>query len=125
MHPLVKIAKSRFHDLKNTVKRHQFTGVDEIDTCFNNLEKYAHLYVLSCLMDRGIKAEKAWKIPYLLCKHFQILYRHHGDLILKHQFLFYEAFHALHNQNCSSRAQRPGAPCASQALNTSSKNRGR
>ena len=70
MHKLVEIGRERFYDLKNTIKRHQFTGDDEVDFYFNNLEEYAHLYVLSCLMDRGIKAEKAWKIPYQVCKHF-------------------------------------------------------
>ena len=70
MHDLVRIGKERFFDLKNTIKRHQFTGNDDIDEYFNDLDKYAHLYVLSCLMDRGIKAEKAWKIPYLISKYF-------------------------------------------------------
>ncbi len=70
MHKLVEIGKQRFVELKNTMMRHQFTRDDAVDGYFNRLEEYPHLYVLSCLMDRGIKAEKAWSIPYYLCKYF-------------------------------------------------------
>lgn len=70
MHELVKIGIERFKDLKNTIKRHQFTNDSEVDKYFDDLENYAHIYFLSCLMDRGITAEKAWKIPYMVCKHF-------------------------------------------------------
>lgn len=30
----------------------------------NNIKTYPHAYVLACLMDRQIQAEKAWEIPY-------------------------------------------------------------
>ena len=42
-----------------------FTGVTEIDSKINDIKNYPHLFVLACLMDRQVKAEKAWKIPYL------------------------------------------------------------
>ena len=34
------------------------------DNFINNIKDYPHAYVLACLMDRQIKAEKAWEIPY-------------------------------------------------------------
>ena len=45
-----------------------FTGVTEIDSKINDIKNYPHLFVLACLMDRQVKAEKAWKIPYLVCR---------------------------------------------------------
>ena len=45
------------------------TGKDEIDEKINNISDYPHLFVLACLMDRQMKAERAWEIPYLVCKY--------------------------------------------------------
>ena len=45
-----------------------FTGEPEIDSKINDIENYPHLFVLACLMDRQVKAEKAWKIPHLICR---------------------------------------------------------
>jgi endonuclease III len=42
----------------------QFTKVPEADALLNDLEMYPHAFVLACVMDRQIKAEKAWLIPY-------------------------------------------------------------
>ena len=70
MNKLIEIGINRFNDMKNTTMRHKFTGDEAVDEYFNRLDEYPHLYVLSCLMDRGIKAERAWSIPYYLCKHF-------------------------------------------------------
>jgi len=41
-----------------------FTRHVEADALLNDLEHYPHAYVLACLMDRQIKAEKAWFIPH-------------------------------------------------------------
>ena len=34
--------------------------------CVEDFDKYPHLFVLACVMDRQIKAERAWNIPYII-----------------------------------------------------------
>lgn len=48
---------------KKDVKVH-FSGNKEVDELINDIEHYPHAYVLACFMDRQVKAEKAWSIPY-------------------------------------------------------------
>lgn len=42
----------------------QFTKVPEADALLNDLTDHPHAFVLACVMDRQVKAEKAWLIPY-------------------------------------------------------------
>jgi uncharacterized HhH-GPD family protein len=42
----------------------QFTKVPEADALLNDLAEHPHAFVLACAMDRQVKAEKAWIIPY-------------------------------------------------------------
>ena len=61
-HLLVTIGKERFIN----PERHSVHLVDDkIQNEFlNDIENTPHAYVLACLMDRQIKAERAWSIPY-------------------------------------------------------------
>jgi len=58
---LVKIAKQRFDNPTSQIVH--FVENEEANAILNDLEKYPHAYVLACLMDRQIKAERAWAIP--------------------------------------------------------------
>ena len=49
--------------------RVHFSANIEAHNLINNLEEFPHAYVLACLMDRQIKAEKAWEIPYKIKTH--------------------------------------------------------
>jgi len=42
----------------------EFTNIAEANVLLNDIENYPHAYVLACIMDRRIKAEKAWSIPF-------------------------------------------------------------
>lgn len=42
----------------------QFTRKPQADSLLNDLTEHPHAFVLACVMDRQIKAENAWLIPY-------------------------------------------------------------
>jgi hypothetical protein len=45
------------------------TGVPEAERMLSDLEHFPHHFVLACLMDRQLGAEKAWAIPYRVGLH--------------------------------------------------------
>jgi endonuclease III len=45
-----------------------FTNNPDADQLLNNIDKFPHAFVLACIMDRQVKAERAWMIPYLISK---------------------------------------------------------
>jgi endonuclease-3 len=70
---IMKIARERFED-KNSQIVH-FVANQQANLFLNNLREFPHAFVLACLMDRQIKAERAWMIPHQVCKilgHFDI-----------------------------------------------------
>ncbi len=50
--------------LRQPYEKIEFTGNVDADDLLNNLEKFPHAFVLASIMDRQIKAERAWLIPY-------------------------------------------------------------
>jgi endonuclease III len=58
---LVEHGEALFNGPKQLI---QFTKVAEADALLNDLDTYPHAFVLACVMDRQVKAEKAWLIPY-------------------------------------------------------------
>ncbi len=52
--------------LKKPFEPSHFTKNEEADKLLNNLDKYPHAFVLASVMDRQIRAERAWLIPYFI-----------------------------------------------------------
>ncbi|MCD6283990.1 iron-sulfur cluster loop [bacterium] len=66
---IVEILINKGKELFNQpYKKIEFTEKPEADELLNNLKDYPHAFVLACIMDRQIKAEKAWLIPYEISK---------------------------------------------------------
>lgn len=59
---LLRRGQELFHDPHQL--RH-FTNDPKANALLNDLEHYPHAFVLACVMDRQMKAERAWLIPYL------------------------------------------------------------
>ena len=60
MQALIDLSMSKYEMKENIV---HFIDDEEENARLNDLTNYTHLFVLSCLMDRQIKAERAWSIP--------------------------------------------------------------
>lgn len=60
---LVEHGKALLHAAADQVA---FTNSPAADSLLNDLEHHPHAFVLGCVMDRQIKAERAWVIPYLV-----------------------------------------------------------
>lgn len=58
---LVKEGYRRLNSPKTTL---HFGTVPQSEKLLNDITSHPHFYVLGCVMDRQIKAEKAWAIPY-------------------------------------------------------------
>jgi endonuclease III len=56
---------------KQPYKYIEFTKNKESDKLLNNLKDFPHAFVLACVMDRQIKAEKAWSIPYKILEEIE------------------------------------------------------
>ena len=51
-----------------SLKKYLPDSNDSINEFISPLGKYPHAYVLACIMDRQIRAERVWIIPYLIYK---------------------------------------------------------
>lgn len=67
--PLVGILIQKGKDLfRQPYQTIEFTKNQEADKFLNDLRNYPHAFVLACVMDRQIKAERAWMIPHEISK---------------------------------------------------------
>ena len=62
---LIELGLARF---RQPYKPIEFTKNKEADTLLNDLGNHPHAFVLGCIMDAQIKAEKAWMIPWEISK---------------------------------------------------------
>ena len=58
---LVEHGKQLFDAPKQLIR---FTNEDHADALLNDLGRHPHAFVLACVMDRQIRTEQAWLIPY-------------------------------------------------------------
>ncbi len=58
---LIKRGKELFDAPRTKIR---FTGISDVDSFLNNITDYPHAFVLGCIMDRQMKTEKAWLIPF-------------------------------------------------------------
>jgi endonuclease III len=58
---LIEHGKALFHAPKQLI---EFTKIPDADALLNDLNGHPHAFVLACVMDRQVKAEKAWLIPF-------------------------------------------------------------
>ena len=61
---IVKILISEGYKILDEPYQQSLTNVPEADVLLNDLDNFPHAFVLGCVMDTQIKAEKAWIIPY-------------------------------------------------------------
>lgn len=58
---LVEYGQTLFRAPKKPIP---FTKEPQADALLNDLDNHPHAFVLACVMDRQVKAERAWLIPY-------------------------------------------------------------
>jgi endonuclease III len=64
---LIQLAETR---MRRRQDRISFTRDARADALVLDLDRHPHAFVLGCVMDRHVKAEKAWRIPYELKLRF-------------------------------------------------------
>lgn len=55
-----------YEELNLPYKKIEFTEESEADNLLNDLRQFPHAFVLGCIMDTQIPAERAWIIPYYI-----------------------------------------------------------
>ena len=96
---LIEKSKKLFKEDKAIV---HFVYDEEQNKFLNDLKNYPHAFVLACLMDRQINAERAWAIPYKIyktlntfdiyelekqgCKYYKDLFNNNEELFNKNKF---------------------------------------
>ena len=98
---LLKIAKGHYE--KNDGSVHLVEDENQ-NKLLNNFNEYPHAFVLGCIMDRQIKAERAWAIPYNVYKelgNFDITFLANVPLS-KYKELFNKNKYHRFNDTCAT-----------------------
>jgi hypothetical protein len=66
---IVQIGIDRFKNTKRGFV--DFSRTEKADKLLNDIENNPHVFVLACLMDRQIPAEKAWGIPQIVLTNWE------------------------------------------------------
>lgn len=77
----------------------EFTNNKIINQGLCDIKNKPYLFVLACVMDRQIPAERAWSIPHILCEHFHILNFSQLTLLTKQDIINYFQEANLHRFN--------------------------
>lgn len=67
-----KLKKESFKEYNKT-RKIQLTEYDSKNELVSDLNKFPHAFVLACVMDRQITAERVWGIPYEIKKNSRII----------------------------------------------------
>lgn len=70
--------------LQNPPEENNFTEDKTANKYLNDIKNYPHHYVLACIMDRQIKAERAWLIPFLISQKINT-FEFEGFLLLSEE----------------------------------------
>jgi endonuclease III len=65
----------------------RFTGNDEADQLLNDLAGHPHAFVFAALVDRQIRAERAWMVPLLIKQHLGSFEIHDLEPLPEQQWL--------------------------------------
>lgn len=65
---VAKLIEEGLRRLEIPIQDISFSDMPGEYNTWDNFKKFPHLFVLGCVMDRQIKAERAWAIPYLIGK---------------------------------------------------------
>ena len=107
---IVKIGKNRFLEdkylydekIKQKKKLVRLAKEKEPDELLNDIENTPHAYVLACLMDRQITAERAWVIPYRVYQELKTTDIHEWALKSESWYVDFFKKKQLHRYNNNS-----------------------
>ena len=94
---IVQIGKERFANKADHPWVH-CTGDHKQDTLLNDLTNTPHAFVLACLMDKQIKAERAWAIPCIIMEQYGISI-HSLNIISEDEYTTFFNQYSLHRFN--------------------------
>ena len=83
---IAEILIKRGYQLISKTYREINTGNKHADNLLNDITNYPHAFVLGCIMDRQIKAEKAFLIQYEISKIMKA--KGYGDFTVDNIFKF-------------------------------------